>query len=116
MIDPEVLGNLQQSLSILSLTDGHNWSGALSNLHPPDPLLALFLTGLLTAGASFLGMVRTATRRTSAGLSGGMLRIGGDVLEGYCSACSRKNRPPLLLYSYVTSLFVGLGALLFAVL
>ena len=99
-----------------TVTIRHNNSDLELAAQTPDLLLALFLAGLFTAGGSFLGMARTAARRAPPGPSCGGVRPDGDALEDYRDACVLRGRSPLLLYTYLASLFVGVGALLVALL
>ncbi len=98
------------------VTIRHNNSGLELAAQTPDLLLALFLAGLFTAGGSFLGMARTAARGAHPGPSCDGVRPDGDTLEDYRDACVLRGRSPLLLYAYLASLFVGVGALLVALL
>ena len=102
--------------SDLNVTNGHNNLDLGLAAQTPDLLLALFLAGLFTAGGSFLGMARTAARGAHLGPSGDGVQLDGDALEDYRDACALRGRSPLLLYAYLASLSVGLGALLLALL
>ncbi len=102
--------------SDLAVTIRHNNAGLGLAAQTPDLLLALFLAGLFTAGGSFLGMARTAAQRAHADPSCDGVRPDGDTLEDYRDACVLRGRSPLLLYAYLASLFIGVGALLVALL
>ena len=102
--------------SNFNMTNGHNNSDLGVAAQTPDLLLALFLAGLFTAVGAFLGMARTTAQGTHPGPSSDGVRLDGDALEEYRSACALRGRSPLLLYAYLASLFVGLGALLVAFL
>jgi hypothetical protein len=95
------------------MTSSYNHYAHSFPVQAPDLLLGLFLAGLLIASGSFLGMARTAARAHSALVTA---RLGGDVLDDYRQACAQHGRSPLLLYAYLASLLVGLGALLVALL
>jgi hypothetical protein len=79
-----------------------------------DPLVGLFLAGLLGALAAWLAMARAACRPGRLQSAGSP--PAGDLVRDYRAECGARDRPPLLWYAYCASLGLGLGALLLAFL
>jgi hypothetical protein len=77
-----------------------------------DPLMGLFLAGLLGALAAWLAMARVVCR------AGRLQSVGqppaGDLLRDYLADCGARDRRPLLWYAYCASLGLGLAALILA--
>jgi hypothetical protein len=83
-----------------------------------DPLMALFLVGLLAASGAYVGMARAASKFAARppATAGASPHYEEDLLDDYRQACAESCRAPLLLYVYRGFLCVGLGALLLAFL
>ena len=81
-----------------------------------DPLMALFLAGVLAASGAFAGMAREAHQSASRRTATAGAAAGHGLLDDYRQACAEGSRAPLLLYAYRAFLWIGLGALLLAFL
>jgi len=81
-----------------------------------DPLMALFLVGLLSAAGAFAGMAKVASKFVSQRAATAGATTDHDLLDDYRQACAEGCRAPLLLYAYRAFLWIGLGALLLAFL
>jgi hypothetical protein len=79
-----------------------------------DPLVGLFLAGLLGALAAWLAMARAAFG--SGRLESARMPPTWDIPRDYRNACDVRDQPPLLWYFYCVSLGLGFGALVLAFL